>query len=114
MVTAETAVVLPALLLVLALAISAIGHVLVVVRATDAARSGARAAARGDGDNEVRQVAQRELAQASPSQVQVRHADGLVQVSVTVPGASVLPFTHGLHWPAVTATAVSSEEQPTS
>ena len=48
MVTAELAVVLPALLLVLAVALSALGLAVDQVRCVDAAAAGARAAARGD------------------------------------------------------------------
>jgi Flp pilus assembly protein TadG len=48
MVTAETAVVLPVLLLVLAGAVAAVTVVGAQLRCVDAAREGARAAARGD------------------------------------------------------------------
>src|SRR5206468_10387938 len=48
MVTAETAVVLPVLLLVLAGAVAAVTVVGVQLRCVDAAREGARAAARGE------------------------------------------------------------------
>lgn len=48
MVTAETAVVLPVLLLVLAGAVAAVVVVGAQLRCVDAAREGARAAARGD------------------------------------------------------------------
>jgi Flp pilus assembly protein TadG len=48
MVTAETAVVLPVLLLVLAGAVAAVTLVGAQLRCVDAAREGARAAARGD------------------------------------------------------------------
>jgi Flp pilus assembly protein TadG len=48
MVTAETAVVLPVLLLVLAAAVAAVTVVGAQLRCVDAAREGARAAARGE------------------------------------------------------------------
>ena len=48
MVTAETAVVLPVLLLVLAAAVAAVTIVGAQLRCVDAAREGARAAARGE------------------------------------------------------------------
>jgi TadE-like protein len=48
MVTAETAVVLPVLLLVLAGAVAAVTVVVAQMRCVDAAREGARAAARGE------------------------------------------------------------------
>src|SRR5688500_20233283 len=53
MVTAETAVVLPVLLLVLAGAVAAVTVVGAQLRCVDAAREGARAAARGESVAEV-------------------------------------------------------------
>ena len=53
MVTAETAVVLPVLLLVLAGAVAAVTVVGAQMRCVDAAREGARAAARGEPTAEV-------------------------------------------------------------
>jgi Flp pilus assembly protein TadG len=57
MVTAELAACLPVLVLVLAVALSAVSVAGVRVRAQDAAREAARAAARGDPD-QARQLAQ--------------------------------------------------------
>lgn len=56
MVTAETAVVLPVLLLVLAGAVAAVTVVGAQLRCVDAAREGARAAARGEDVATVRQL----------------------------------------------------------
>ncbi|MCV2491754.1 pilus assembly protein [Geodermatophilus sp. YIM 151500] len=56
MVTAETAVVLPVLLLVLAGAVAALAVVGAQLRCVDAAREGARAAARGSAAAEVRRI----------------------------------------------------------
>jgi Flp pilus assembly protein TadG len=109
MVTAETAVVLPALLLVLALAVSAVGHVLDVVRVTDAARAGARAAARGETDDVVQQTARQELSSRA-GVVRVVTEAGQVEVSVRVEGDPLLPWTGGLRWPDVESTAVAQEE----
>jgi len=67
MVTAEFAVVLPAVVLVLALSLGAMGLALDQVRCVDAARAGARAASRGDSYGAVILVARR----AAPSQAQV-------------------------------------------
>lgn len=53
MVTAETAVVLPSVIIVLALALSAISAGATQLRVTDAARSAARAAALGRSDLDV-------------------------------------------------------------
>lgn len=76
MVTAETAVVLPVLLLVLAGAVAAVTVVGAQLRCVDAAREGARAAARGDDVTVVRALA----AEAAPAGA---------EVSVTVSGADV-------------------------
>jgi hypothetical protein len=59
MVTAETAVVLPVLLLVLAGAVAAVTVVGAQLRCVDAAREGARAAARGDDVATVRNLVRR-------------------------------------------------------
>lgn len=111
MVTAETAVVLPVLLLVLALGLSAIGHVLDVVRVTDAARSGARMAARGDDDAQVRAAAFRGIDPAAT--VTITRSSTTVVVSVRQPGDPVLAGLRvvGLHWPAATAAATALVEQ---
>ena len=65
MVTAELAVVLPALLLVLAVALSALGLAVDQVRCVDAAAAGARAAARGDSPAAVHAVAARSAPSAT-------------------------------------------------
>lgn len=57
MVTAETAVVLPVLLLVLVCAVAAVTVVGAQLRCVDAAREGARAAARGESDAVVAELA---------------------------------------------------------
>jgi hypothetical protein len=59
MVTAETAVVLPVLLLVLVGAVAAVTVVGAQLRCVDAAREGARAAARGEDASVVRALAAR-------------------------------------------------------
>ena len=76
MVTAEFAVVLPAIVLVLALSLGALGLALDQIRCVDAARAGARAAARGDTYGAVIGVTRR----AAPS--------GAL-VSMSTPGAYV-------------------------
>jgi len=60
MVTAEIAVALPALLLVLTLALSALSMVSDEVRCVDAARVGARLLARGEGPGGVRLAVSRQ------------------------------------------------------
>ena len=92
MVTAEFAVVLPAVVLVLGLSVGALGLASDQIRCVDAARAGARAAARGDSVEAVILVASR----AAPSDAVVSLAStaGIVSVSV-VSGprvaASLLP-----------------------
>jgi len=80
MATAEFAVVLPAIVLVLALSLGAMGLALDQIRCVDAARAGARAAARGDSHRAVLLV----TARAAPSQsrVSMTTSGDLVTVSV--------------------------------
>lgn len=84
MVTAEFAVALPALVLVLALALGALGLALDQVRCVDAARAGARAAARGDDVVAVRAEAGRVAPQGSTVVVRL---GATVEVEVTGPPA---------------------------
>jgi len=76
MVTAETAVVLPVLLFVLAGAVAAVTVVGAQLRCVDAAREGARAAARGEDVTTVRALV-------------LRAAPAGVTVSVTADGQDV-------------------------
>ena len=87
MVTAETAVVLPVLLLVLAGAVAALIVVGAQLRCVDAAREGARAAARGDGEARITAIA----ARAAPGGATVRISTGPDDVGVTV-SADVAPL----------------------
>lgn len=80
MVTAEFAVVLPAVVLVLALSLGAIGLAWDQIRCVDAARAGARAASRGDSPGAVVLVASR--AAPSDAVVSVGTSGDLVRVSV--------------------------------
>ena len=105
MVTAETAVVLPVLLLVLAGAVAALIVVGAQLRCVDAAREGARAAARGDGDARVTEIA----AGAGPSGASVRIAAGADEVAVTVT-ADVAPLGPLPLHVRVSARAVSAPE----
>jgi len=89
-VTAETAVALPALFVVLAGALAVLTAVSAQLRCVDAARLAARAAARGDGDAAVAQ----QVGQGCPgARVTVRREGGIVTVRVALdlgplPGAS--------------------------
>jgi|SRR4051812_43105035 Flp pilus assembly protein TadG len=87
MVTAETAVVLPVLLLVLAGAVSAVTVVGAQLRCVDAAREGARAAARGDDVATVISLAGR----AAPDGARTTVSDAGPDVRVTV-SADVAPL----------------------
>ena len=80
MVTAETAVVLPVLLLVLAGAVAAMIAVGTQLRCVDAAREGARSAARGDPAATVTAVA----ASVAPTGAVIGVRTGGDQVEVTV------------------------------
>ena len=90
MVTAETAVVLPVLLLVLAAAVVAVTVVGAQLRCVDAAREGARAAARGETDATVRRLADRLAPDGAVTGVT---GDGQeVRVTVTVHVAPLGPL----------------------
>ena len=78
--TAELATVIPALVVVTALCVSAVGAVAAHVRCLDAARAGARELARGEPVPAVRAAA---LTRAPSAEVRVRRLDGgLVAVEV--------------------------------
>ena len=83
MVTAETAVVLPVLVLVLAAAVGALIVVGGQLRCVDAAREGVRAATRGEPAAAVRQLAERAAPSGAAASV-VEHG-GTVTVTVTAP-----------------------------
>jgi Flp pilus assembly protein TadG len=87
MVTAETAIVLPALVFVLAGALWVLVVVAGQLRCIDAARAGARLAARGEAGATAVDAARR--AAPDGAVVTVRRADGDVAVTVT---AVVRPF----------------------
>ena len=80
MATAELAVVLPALVLVVAAALTAISVLLAQLRCVDAAREGARAAARG----EPTEVASSAAARVAPPAAAVDIATVGDEVTVTV------------------------------
>ncbi len=105
MVTAETAVVLPVLLMVLAGAVAAVVVVGAQLRCVDAAREGARAAARGDEHGRVVALA----AQAAPDGARTDVAGDGESVRVTV-SATVSPLGP-LPWRVeVTASATGVRE----
>jgi Flp pilus assembly protein TadG len=89
--TAEAAVVLPALMAVLAMAVGVVVAVGAQLRCFDAARVGARVAARGDSDAAVRSAA----AAVAPrgAVITLTRKDGLIEVHVhaRVLGTRLLP-----------------------
>lgn len=84
MVTAETAVVLPVLVFILAAALAAVSVVTAQMRCTDAAREGARAAARGESDAAVIQIAASSAPAGSAVSVSRNEDTVTVEVSASV------------------------------
>jgi Flp pilus assembly protein TadG len=105
MVTAETAVVLPVLLLVLAGAVAAVTVVAAQLRCVDAAREGARAAARGEAAALVVDLAGR----AAPDGAGTTVAENGTSVAVTVT-AEVAPLGPLPLRLRISATAVAQRE----
>lgn len=103
MVSAELALAIPALLLVLMLCMVGLGIGADHLRATDAARAGARAAARGDDPAEARAAAA--VIAPSGSQIVVSVVGEQVTVQVTAPARRMLPGV-----PGASASAVSTLE----
>jgi len=102
MVTAETAVVLPVFVLVLAVMVAVVGYSVDSIRVIDAAKSGARLAARGEPIEVVRQQAEEEAPDGAS--VYVSFDDDEVRVSVVSPGRTMLG---PLGLPAAEAEAVA-------
>jgi Flp pilus assembly protein TadG len=106
MVTAETAVVLPVLLLVLAAAVAAVTVVGAQLRCVDAAREAARAAARGENPARVLELARA----VAPADARVTvSASGGDELRVTVT-ADVAPLGVRSLRVEVAATAVTVPE----
>jgi hypothetical protein len=106
MVTAELAVAIPSVVLVLALGLGAVHAAVDQIRCVDAARVASRAAARGDDDSRVRALA----AESAPvgARVQVDGVAGGVRVTISARsgGWGVLPG-----WD-LSASAVTPVESP--
>ena len=92
MVTAETAVVLPVLLLVLAAAVATVTVVGAQLRCVDAAREGARAAARGEASAVVLSIAHRAAPEGAFTEVSSGADDVRVRVSVRVAALGLIPL----------------------
>lgn len=85
MVTAELAVALPALVMVLVTALGGLALAIDQLRCVDAARAGARAAARGDPPAAVRDVVRRIAPAGAGIDVSASVPGGLVTVRVSSP-----------------------------
>ncbi|WP_129666645.1 TadE family type IV pilus minor pilin [Phytoactinopolyspora endophytica] len=109
MVTAELAAALPALALVMVMAIWVIGLTSVQLRCSDAAREAARAAARGEDMSTVREIA--EAVAPDEAQIDIAHADGLVTIEVRATLEAPPPFGTTLS-PTVSGKAIALEERP--
>jgi Flp pilus assembly protein TadG len=105
MVTAETAVVLPVLLLVLAGAVAVVTVVGAHLRCVDAAREGARAAARGEDVASVTEIVGRAAPRGAVATVAVGEDE--VRVTVTARIAPLGPVPLGV---TVSAEAVALRE----
>lgn len=99
-ISAEMALAIPALVVVLALCLSGLGLAVDQVRAADAARAGARAASRGDSPDRVRELAAR--AAPSGAEVVLHHQGKEVTVRVEAPPRRLL-----VTLPAASAEAVA-------
>jgi Flp pilus assembly protein TadG len=92
MVTAETAVVLPVLLFVLAAAVAVVTVLGAQLRCMDAAREGARAAARGEPDTAVSRLVGRLSPHGAVTRVAGDADEVRVTVTVRVSPVGALPF----------------------
>jgi Flp pilus assembly protein TadG len=110
MVTAETAVVLPVLLLVLAGAVAAVTLVGAQLRCVDAAREGARAAARGETVAVVTALAGRAAPDGAITSVAVSGQEVRVTVTADVPALGVLPLRVGVAAQAVALREPGAED----
>jgi len=121
MVTAEAAVVLPVLVFVLVAALAAVSVVTAQMRCTDAAREGARAAARGEAPAMVRQIASSSAPEGSTVTVTRTGESATVEVrasvallpglgpSVTVSDSATAALEPGLDESAAPAASVDGD-----
>jgi Flp pilus assembly protein TadG len=107
-VTAETAVVLPVVAVVLAAALWAVSATTAQLRCVDAARDAARAAARGDDDASVLAIAT--AAAPAHAQVSVARTDTDVVVIVRARVGAAGGVLAALPAPTAAATAVAAPE----
>ena len=105
MATAELAVALPALVLLVAAGMTAVSVLTAQLRCVDAAREAARAAARGEGAAVVRSLAER--SGPAGSDIEVTSGGQEVEVTVSAQAHSVGGLLPAVH---VQATAVALRE----
>ncbi len=107
--TAELALALPTLMLILGVGVWMQSAVALQARCQDAARAGARAAARGDPDREIRGA----LGAALPSGAQIAISRSGSQVTVAVRAEASVPgvLSALVSAPSVTASATAVDEQ---
>jgi len=108
MVTAETAVVLPVLLLVLAAAVAGVTVVGAQLRCVDAAREGARAAARGEAAAVVEAAVSRTAPDGAVTAISTGERDVRVTVTAAVAALGPVPLRF-----TVSAEAVAAREPGT-
>ena len=106
MVTAETAATIPVVMLVLALVLTSVRVGVDQMRCIDAARAGARAAARGDDDSRVHELVRR----SAPSGATVSVTRGPRDAVVTVIAPPVLDVPLLTSLPTPNARAVGALE----
>ena len=110
MIPAETAVVLPVLLLVLAGSVAAVTLVGAQLRCVDAAREGARAAARGETVAAVTALVGRAAPDGAITSVAVSGQEVRVTVTADVPALGVLPLRVGVAAQAVALREPGAED----
>lgn len=86
MVTAELAVAIPVVVLVLVICLAGLSAAVAQVRCVDAASAGSRAAARGDSPARVEELARRAAPDGAVVSVSTRGGDALVTVRVRAGG----------------------------
>lgn len=104
MVTAELAVGIMSVVVVLAMMLGAVGVGIAHVRTQEAARAGARAAARGDSSTNIRSIATKAM---PGSRVKISRGGDTVSVQVAIKVS--MPFLRGAGVNVV-ATSVAEEE----
>jgi Flp pilus assembly protein TadG len=108
--TAELALALPTLIVILALAMWMQAAVALQARCQDAARAGARAAARGDADGAIRAAVVAAL--PSGAEVGISRAGGMVTVSVRAVAHVPTGLSSLVGAPSVSGSATAVDEDP--